>query len=147
MKSIFLICTLIHLGFLLLSTPLAEAHPKAFMEEMVKYEFIDKTEPEIMVMEKDELDALRKYLSSCSTGKNWPVESLPFFQCQKAELDYVIEFAKSGRILDQVIHLLGQDRQKASSEVDEMRKTAVHQMEGLLQIWVRARYHQLRLAK
>ncbi len=117
------------------------------MEEMVKYEFIDKTEPEIMVMEKDELDALRKYLSSCSTGKNWPVESLPFFQCQKAELDYVIEFAKSGRILDQVIHLLGQDRQKASSEVDEMRKTAVHQMEGLLQIWVRARYHQLRLAK
>ena len=144
MKPLFLICTLIHLGFLLLSTHLAESHPKAFREEMVKYDFINKTEPEIMVMGKDELDALRNYLSSCSTGKNWPVESLPFFLCQKAELDYVIEFAKSGRILEQVLHLLGQDRHKASSEEDEMRKTAVHQIEGLLEIWVRARYQKIR---
>ena len=146
MKPHALILVLLQLGFLLIPANFVTAHPQAFRDEMVKYDFINKTEPEIMLMEKDELDALRNYLSSCSVGKNWPVESLPFFQCQKAELDYVIEFAKSGRILEQVLHLLAEDRHKASSEADEMRKTAVHQIEGLLEVWVRARYHQLRLA-
>mgnify|MGYP006928157000 CR=1 FL=1 len=139
-----LISTLIFLSFHLTQTPHATAHPQAFREEMSKYDIIfDKVKPEIMAMGKDELDAFRIYLSTCGAGKNWTVDSLPFFQCMKEELNYVIEFSKSDRTLEQVLMWLDKDRQKAS-EGDEMRKTALQQIEGYLESWVRARYHELR---
>lgn len=146
MKPHFLIFALMFMGYSWMEAELAIAHPQSFRDEMSKYSVVfDKVKPEIMMMNKDELDSFRNYLSTCHAGKNWTVDSLPYFQCMKAELNYVIEFSKSDRTLEQVLHLLGEDRQKAF-EGDEMRKTAVHQIEGYLESWVRERYQQLRQA-
>ena len=131
----------------ILVTGFASAHPQSFRDEMVKYEIVfEKVKPEVMTMKKNELDAFRNYLATCSAGKNWPIDSLPFFHCLKAERDYMIEFSKIDRSLEQVIQLLGEDRHKAASETDEMRWTAISQIEDYLGNWVRERYQQLRQA-
>ena len=145
MKQRSFILALLHLTFLSLPTHFAVAHPQSFRDEMSKYNIVfEKAKSEILVMKKNELDAFRNYLSTCHAGKNWPIDSLPFFHCLKAEMDYVIEFARQDRTLEQVMNMLGEDRHKASSEEDKMRSTLVHQIEGYLENWVRERYQQLR---
>lgn len=137
---IFFIC------FVFMQTLIAGAHPKSFRDHMSKYDVVnDKARLEIMEMDKEELDVFREYLTTCSAGKNFSANSTPYYQCLKEEMNFISQFTNPNRTLAEVIAWLSEDREKAVKG-DEMLKTGVHQVEGLLQIWVRDRYQQLRKA-